>query len=63
MAGSLAKLMGVENGSSELPRRLPAVPKSTSVVGRVDGGRLVGFIGARRRPRENPDGSGMQSGV
>ena len=62
MGASPAKLMGVENESTELPRGLPIASESASFISRVNGGGLVGFTGARREPRENQGRSDMQVG-
>ena len=62
IGGSLVKLKGGKNRPTELPRGLPIVPKSTSVASHVNGDKLVGFTGAWRRPRGNPDRSGMHVG-
>ena len=59
MGGSPTKLMGAKKWATKLPRRLPIVPESASFAGRVDGGRLMGFTGARREPNENQGRSGM----
>ena len=62
IGGSPAKLKGGKNGTTELPQRLPIAPESASVASRVNGNGLVGFTGARRRPKENQGRSGMQVG-